>query len=357
MEHSDRHDRAGVWRHVLRFGLVVGTVALVGCQVAERLRQRRKPGAYDLEELLKGNPTTYEEMLDEAKDLRRTAYVIAQFPAAVRKEAKQRQVDAAKLLDRAEHWVRKAISSRPKQADGYHMLGNCLAQQGKHVAAITAYEEAVRRDPKLAKSHYCMGVVAFEQADESGADQQKEKYAEASRRWTEALKVDPKFYRSHYNLGVVAHRQERLADAKAEYGKALAIHPRHANAKLNLGLILATREHDLKGAIKLWQEIVAHNPGHIRAQYNLARAAIEDKNYDQAEKHWLGATEGTPADASEQALRAEAWYRLAILYEDIHKDLGKSRNAILSACKIEELNKTYRQFLRRVERQILMRGR
>ena len=362
MAQSDGHDQADRPRtgratasRVLRLAMVAWLGALVGCQVAERVvHAERKPGAYNLAELLKGNPTTYDEMLEEAKDLRSTAYVIQHFPTADPAEARRRQADAAKILDRAEHWTRQAIALKPNQADAYHLLGNCLAQQQKHAAAITAYEDAVRRDAKLAKSHYCMGVVAFEQADALAGDAQTRQYAEAQKHWSQALKVDPRFYRAEYNLGVIVHRQGRWDEAKTHYQKALTIQPAHANAKLNLGLILVMHESNLDGAIKLWKEIVADRPDHIRAQYNLARAAIEHKAYDEAEQHWLAAYRGTPADAAEQALRAEACYRLAILYEDIQKDLAKCNDAILNACKFEPRNKDYRHFLRRVERKRMM---
>ena len=351
----------------LRALALVGAVcagAAIGCQGMSAWRTsgkadtEEKKAAYNLEELLKGNPTTFSEMLTEAKDLRDTAYAIEHYPTAKPAEAQRHKDDAAKAYARAVHWLQKAIALEPDKPEGYHALGNCLATQGNLTGATAAYQDAVKRDPKFAKSYYGMGVVAFRQAGlATDAGVRKAKYAEAARDWERTVALAPDFGSGHYNLGVIAHRDGHWKQAKEHYQRALKAQSGHANAKMNLGLILASREDNIPGAVTLWQEICNDRPRHVRAHYNLARAAIESKKYDVAEKHWQAASHGTPTDVSEQALCAEACYRLAILYEDVLHQPEKCRDAIYRACEMEPLNTDYRQFLRRVERRMMMQGK
>jgi len=350
-------------RQALRLLGVVWLGAVIGCQswgwgTSGARTREKKPESYDIEEILEGEPATYPDMLDEARSLRETAYTIEHAATPDPAEAEKRKDDAAKVYARAQHWLDKAIAMKPDKPDAYHQLGNLRAKQGIYEAAIKAFQEAVKRDPKFYKSHYGMGWSTFKQADLAKEDGvRKAKYAEATQHWTKALAGGPRVAASaQYNLGVIAHRQERWPDAKTHYRAALKLNPRHANARLNLGLILATQDGDLAGGLKLWEAIIGDYPAHIRAQYNLARAAIEDKQWRDAETHWLLATNGEPSDVDEQHLISQAWYRLAILYEDKLENIQKSKEAIRQACRIEPRNKEYRQFLRRVERKILMQG-
>ena len=328
---------------------------VVGCQPAQQQPEHDGDATYDMDALLAAKPTTVEGMRTEVQHLFKAALDIREFPTEDHKEADRRQADADQLFARAEYWSKQAIALDPKRYDGYQALGDALAHQGKYDEAMKAYQEAVRRDPKSAESQHAMGMVALQQARAAKGDARKKKLAEARRHWQDRLKIEPKSADAHYYAGVGAHHEGDWQPAKKHYQSALKINADHSNAKSNLGLILAKQDGDLAGAIKLWNEIVAKDPHHIRAQGNLARAASKKKQYDEAAQHWLAAAQAEHRTPKERKLKAEVWYRLAVLYEHRLDDHEKATEAAEKAVKLQPQNLQYRQFLRRIQRKALRR--
>ena len=336
-------------------GLVaVLLTAVAGCRLIAPAAKTSELGAtYDMGQLLAAHPTTFEGMKAQAGRLHRIAEAVRHYPTDNDAEADRRDADADKLLERSEHWSRKAIATRPGHHDGYVALGDSLAEQGEHDEAMKAYEEALRRNPKHADTHHAMGVLLFEQADEADEEQQKQAYAAARSRFEQRLAIEPKSAEAHHYVAVAAHHEGDLDKARKHYEHVLKTDPNHDQAKLNLALVLAHKDGDLAAAIRHWNEIAALDSSHVRARSNLARVAIEKKQYNEAVRHWLAAAQGDAKDPRERALRADAWYRLAMLYEHMIGDHAEAAAAAEKAVNLQPQNLQYRHFLRRIHRKIL----
>lgn len=56
------------------------------------------------------------------------------------------------------------LEDMPKDADLWFRLGNAQAHAGRPREAVTAYENALLRNPELAKAWFNMGVIYMQQA-------------------------------------------------------------------------------------------------------------------------------------------------------------------------------------------------
>jgi TolB-like protein len=62
-------------------------------------------------------------------------------------------------LDRIERVARELVSLAPDEPWGYGVLGYAAFERGEHVQAITAFEEAIRRDPTDTQSRFFQAIA------------------------------------------------------------------------------------------------------------------------------------------------------------------------------------------------------
>ncbi|MCB1739840.1 MAG: tetratricopeptide repeat protein [Gammaproteobacteria bacterium] len=70
-------------------------------------------------------------------------------------------------FDRAERLYRALTLREPADADHWLRLGNVYGRSSRPEEAVAAYQEAVLRDPGLAKAWHNMGVIRLQQAANS----------------------------------------------------------------------------------------------------------------------------------------------------------------------------------------------
>src|SRR5262249_22119562 len=90
-----------------------------------------------------------------------------------------------------------------KVALPHYGLGTVLHAKQEYDAAIAAFREALRLDPKYAKAHYNLGNVLRDKKD----------YGAAIAAYKEAIRLDPDYAEATCNLGHVFRDQGRFEEA------------------------------------------------------------------------------------------------------------------------------------------------
>ena len=93
-----------------------------------------------------------------------------------------------------------------------------------------------------------------------------ENYAQAVIWYGRALELAPDDPDLHTDLATALFYENRVEDAVAEFQEALAISPNHPQALINLGIVLLEARMDREGALELWEQFLATNPAHPRAE-------------------------------------------------------------------------------------------
>ena len=99
------------------------------------------------------------------------------------------------------------------------------------------------------------------------------RYTEAIDWYQQALKINPKDVNASTDLGIAFYYNREPDKALAQFDKSLAVDPSHAKTLLNVGVVRAFGKQDLKGAVEIWQKLVAVAPTSEEAR--LAKQAIE----------------------------------------------------------------------------------
>ncbi len=130
--------------------------------------------------------------------------------------------------------LRKALATKPDDAEAHNVLGLLLGRKGASTKEVLAeFREAVRVRPDFAEAHNNMGLVLAQDNDEKAAI--------------------------------------------TEFREALRISPDYADAHANLGAVLTTT--DGEEAVHELEQAVALAPGFLKARFNLAIAYGENANY------------------------------------------------------------------------------
>lgn len=137
--------------------------------------------------------------------------------------------EASRLLERC-------TRDQPGHAPGWVLLGDTLADLGRHEAALVCFARA-RRVAPTAEHALRVGIVLRALARPGDA---RAAFAEAAER-------DPTSVRARFLLGAAAQDVGDLAGAAAAYEAALALDPGLGEAALNLGTVRQAMG-DLDGA-------------------------------------------------------------------------------------------------------------
>ena len=192
----------------------------------------------------------------------------------------------------------EAATSGAAAVEGLLAKGNQSLQDGKFDEAATAYEDALRADPKNPSGF----------AGLAWAQVQQNKLDEAEVTLKKSLAYDANNAVAHYMLGVTMFRRDRLNEAMSSFEKSLNINGKNARARHYLGVIsskmgLAPRaEREFKAALAI-------DPGYGEAYFNLAVLYVtwDPPKWDEARKNYSEAVKaGVKPDANlEKILSAD----------------------------------------------------
>jgi len=142
-------------------------------------------------------------------------------------------------------------------------LGSAFFQRGYYDQAAIYYRTALRDDPQSAEAHYGLGSVYLKQ----------EKRADARLSFEQAVKLNASYpdtlANAWNNLGLLATRENRTAEAIANFKQALQLHPNHWIALENLGNAYRQQKR-WPEARQILERAVAARPKDPEANYSLA---------------------------------------------------------------------------------------
>jgi tetratricopeptide (TPR) repeat protein len=146
--------------------------------------------------------------------------------------------------------------------------------------ARSAFEVAIKKNPKQADAHHYLGLVN----DQTG---QK---AEAEKNYKKALELSPDLEESAINLAAILVEGGKYDEAAALMKKAILKNPRSAALQVNLGMALSGKN-DVDGASKAFEEAIKLEPNNgihlVTYAGHLARSNKKDEaitKLKQAEK-------------------------------------------------------------------------
>ena len=191
-------------------------------------------------------------------------------------------------LDRAEPALRQALAYGPHLADAHYNTGLLLFKMDRVAAAVAAYRETLRLDPRYAAEYNL--ALALQTLGET--DQAREMYRAAIKKTPQnpdahynlglllaktgdrdeaihcfqaAARLRPDDPEPIYNIGIVLEELQRDDEALAAYQTAKRIDPRRADVRQNLGNMLFRRGQYTQ-AVAEYDVVLAIEPGNLPVQ-------------------------------------------------------------------------------------------
>jgi len=159
-----------------------------------------------------------------------------------------------------------SLMARPDQWTSHYNLGNYHLNRQEYAAAVSAYETAIRFDPREITPLVNLSIARARQGDSAGAE-------EALR---EALVLEPDNAEANFNLGLLQAELNDLPGAETHLREAWKADPQMAPAAYNLCVILGERRS--QEALEFCREAAALRPREPR--YAWAYAYYLDRNGD-----------------------------------------------------------------------------
>lgn len=170
--------------------------------------------------------------------------------------------------DEAEAAMSNITSVGTGETEKYLLSAELSLKTGKNTEAIRYYERAILSDQHLWEAHYNIARLYSQQGDEQKAE----------KHYKLALQSMPAALPVRYNYANAILRQERYAEAVAEYTQLIHNIPHLADAFNNRGLAYINIG-DIKAAEKDFETAVVLKPDNLMARRNLqaARELMNEK--------------------------------------------------------------------------------
>jgi Flp pilus assembly protein TadD len=181
-------------------------------------------------------------------------------------------------------------SSKADAVDALLNQGNTALAAGKLAEAVTAFQDALRADPKNASAFASLAWTRLQQGSLDEAETTLKK----------SLTIDPANPSAHYMLGVLHYRRGSNDEAMKAFEKSLDLNPNNARARHYLGIIaskLGLRER----AEREFKSALAIDPSNTESHFNLAVLYVtwDPPKWDAAKKSYEDAVKkGLKPDAN-----------------------------------------------------------
>jgi tetratricopeptide (TPR) repeat protein len=162
--------------------------------------------------------------------------------------------------DEAQLDLTKAVTLRPRLAEGWSELGGIQLATGKFEPAYEDYSLAQELDPQNAAYR----------AEVGGALSKLNRHAEAIEQYRRAIQMQPDLWEAHFALAGELVAVNQLAEAKNEFGAAARLNPSAARTHFNYGVLLA-KQGQLDEAQREFETVLRIEPAYPNVQGYLAR--------------------------------------------------------------------------------------
>jgi cytochrome c-type biogenesis protein CcmH/NrfG len=120
---------------------------------------------------------------------------------------------------------------------------------------LQGWRNILASDPKNVRANVELGNRLYDAA----------RYTEAIPYYQQAYTADPKNVNVSTDLATAFYYAGRPDDALAQFDRSLKIDPRHGQTLFNLGIVTRDGRHDPKGAIEIWERLLASVPDYPEA--------------------------------------------------------------------------------------------
>jgi tetratricopeptide (TPR) repeat protein len=151
-------------------------------------------------------------------------------------------------------------------------------------------ESAIRVDPTYSKAYEMMGEVELQSGNTTAAISA----------FGQAVKLQPKSFSSHYGLAMAFLRNNDVKDGLRELRAAVSLHPNDVNANYNLGVLLLEQKQPAE-AIEHLRKAQTPDENRPDLAYNLVRAELAANRLDEAREEARKAAKSLDSDSSWQA--------------------------------------------------------
>lgn len=193
------------------------------------------------------------------------------------------QFSGFRMTQRSDREEQDRPPSDRQVADVQLTLARSLERRGEIESAMSAYRQAIEKNPRHATGYWRMAILQDRQGhfDESGALYQQ------------ALKLDPKNADLCCDYGYSLYLQRRWAESEEHLSRAIALKARHQRAHNNLGLVLAQTERS-DDALAEFRKSGCNTS---EAHNNLAFVMTLNKRWDDARCQYELALDADPDSA------------------------------------------------------------
>ncbi|MBL8644299.1 MAG: tetratricopeptide repeat protein, partial [Rhodospirillaceae bacterium] len=164
----------------------------------------------------------------------------------------------AKNFAGAQSAYQVAVKADPRNARAHNNLGELLAQTGDHAGAVAAYERAIAADPAFRQAYrnLAMSLVSLARPDD------------AARVLVRALQSTPNDAALLLDLAQLEHDRDRFPQAIELYGRYLALAPDDADARVNYASALLDAGR-FPQALTEFERVRASHPERLDAQHGV----------------------------------------------------------------------------------------
>ena len=180
--------------------------------------------------------------------------------------------DKKRLRDAAVSYAEEAVRKTPNDAASHYVLGITAMDAKNYPKAIDELSKAVQNDQSNALYHYNLGRVQY----------LSRRYSDARSSFQRSVDLDGRFAPAQYNLGLANLRSGNEADALLSFRRARTTDVNYEKAYLEEARLLSKRG-DQNGAVKAYNEVLRINDVNGNALRELGSEYYAMENYAASE--------------------------------------------------------------------------
>ena len=180
--------------------------------------------------------------------------------------------DKKRLRDAAVGYAEEAVRKTPNDAASHYVLGMAALDEKNYPKALDELSKAVQNDRSNALYHYNLGRVQY----------LSRRYSDARSSFQRSVDLDGRFAPAQYNLGLANLRTGNEAEALSSFRRARTTDPNYERAYLEEARLLS-KQGDRNGAVNAYNAVLRINDVNGNALRELGSEYYAMENYVASE--------------------------------------------------------------------------